>query len=108
MEWETRPGQSWFTSPPVEVDGGFGVVVGGPGAPAADWVRCPPGIPGYEGLGGRKLNIEAPFTVAPGEYACPLCGDDGAKRGLTFDDTVLIVIECRACRQFLWLSVSRG
>ena len=55
MEWETRPGQSWFMSPPVDLDGGFGLVVGAPGVPAADWVRCPPGIPGYEDLGGRKL-----------------------------------------------------
>ena len=104
MEWETRPGQSWATSPPVEIDGGFGVVVGAPGTPAADWVHCPSGIPGYEHLGGRKLAIEAPFTLTRGEYGCPMCDDDGEKRGLAFGDCPLVVVECRACNQFLWLA----
>jgi hypothetical protein len=107
LEWETRPGDSWETSPPVEVDGEHAIVYGGPGGLASDWVRCPANMPGYEERAGEKMRIDGVRVLGQGERPCPVCGDAGAKRMLILEDGALVVLECLACRQFMWLEAGR-
>jgi len=70
---------------------------------AAGYVELPAGIPGYEP--GTRLYIEEAFTV---DYICPICSNTDRKRGLSFRDSPIVVVECMGCRQFLWLEITEA
>jgi hypothetical protein len=103
MQWDIKPGDSWKTSPPIKEGDGAGLVIAGPGAVAPDWVRCPVDIPSCDVTAGTKLYIDRPFVSPHGDLPCPVCQDQGPKRGLAFKDVSVVILECSGCKQFLWL-----
>jgi len=100
VKWETKPGDDWRMSPIFEDAGGAWFIFGDV---AAGYVELPAGIPGYEP--GTRLYIEGAFTVS---YTCPICSNTDRKRGLSFRDSSLVIVECMGCKKFLWLEITNG
>jgi len=87
ISWEVKNGMDYRVSPPIEMDGGFALVIGG-----ASWVRAP------AELGGGKLYIQQRGRAVA---TCPVCKLSSCMDLLELAEGITVRF-CSKCSQYLW------